>query len=66
MSYKSGSFDDAWKKISERCSTEADITSENLVAFIEPVLIAIMAIVIGAILLTVMLPMMDIMSSLGQ
>ncbi len=65
MAYKSGAFDDAWKKISERCSNEADITSENIVAFIEPVLIAIMAVMIGAILLTVMLPMMDIMSSLG-
>ena len=65
MSYKSGSFDDAWRKISGRCSDEADITSENLIAFIEPVLIAVMAVMIGAILLTVMLPMMDIMSSLG-
>lgn len=65
MSYRSGSFDDAWKKISDRCSEEADITSENLVGLIEPVLIAIMAVMIGAILLTVMLPMLDIMSSLG-
>lgn len=65
MSYKSGSFDEAWKKISDRCSNEADVTSENLVSFIEPVLIAAMAVLIGAILLTVMLPMLDIMSSLG-
>ena len=65
MSYQSGSFGEAWKKISTRCSDEADITSENLVAFIEPVLIAVMAVMIGAILLTVMLPMMDIMTSLG-
>ncbi|MBO6301909.1 MAG: type II secretion system F family protein [Ruminiclostridium sp.] len=65
MSYRSGSFDEAWKRISDRCSEEADITSENLVGFIEPVLIAIMAVMIGAILLTVMLPMLDIMSSLG-
>ena len=65
MSYKSGAFDDAWKKISDRCSSEADITSENLVSFIEPVLIAIMAVMIGAVLLTVMLPMLDIMSKLG-
>lgn len=65
MAYQSGSFDEAWKKISERCSTEADITGENLVSFIEPILIAVMAVAVGAILLTVMLPMMDIMSALG-
>ena len=65
MSYKSGSFDDAWRKISDRCSEEADVTSENLVSFVEPVLIAVMAVIIGAILLTVMLPMMDILSTLG-
>ena len=65
MAYKSGSFDDAWKKISDRCSTEAQTASENLISFIEPVLIAVMSVIIGAILLTVMLPMMDIMSALG-
>ena len=65
MSYRSGSFDEACKKIRDRCADEADTTSENLVAFIEPVLIAIMAVMIGAILLTVMLPMLDIMSKLG-
>ena len=65
MAYKSGSFDEAWKKISDRCSDEASATGANLVAVIEPVLIAIMAVMIGAILLTVMLPMMDIMSVLG-
>ncbi len=65
MAYKSGAFDDAWKKISDKCTDEANATSENLVSFIEPVLIAVMAVMIGAILLTVMLPMMDIMSVLG-
>ena len=65
MAYKSGSFDEAWKKISVRCTDEANATSENLVSVIEPVMIAIMAVLIGAILLTIMLPMMDIMSVLG-
>ncbi len=65
MAYKSGAFDEAWKKISVRCTDEANATSENLVSVIEPVLIAVMAVLIGAILLTIMLPMMDIMSVLG-
>ncbi len=65
MAYKSGAFDESWKKISVRCSDAATATSENLVAVIEPVMIAIMAVMIGAILLAVMLPMMDIMSVLG-
>lgn len=65
MAYKSGAFDESWKKISTRCSEAATATSENLVAVIEPVMIALMAVMIGAILLAVMLPMMDIMSVLG-
>lgn len=65
ISYQSGSFDQAWKKISEHYDEETNRSLNNLVAFIEPLLIVVLAVVIGAVLLTVMLPLMDIMSSLG-
>lgn len=65
IAYKSGAFDVTWKKISERCVEEAERNAGNIVAFIEPILIGILAISIGSILLTMMLPLMNIMSVIG-
>lgn len=65
IAYGSGEFERAWSKISERCSDEAKQTAAAAVGFIEPAIIIILAALIGAILLTVMLPLMDIMSALG-
>ena len=65
IAYGSGSFEAAWRKISERCADEAEQTAATAVGFIEPAIIIILAALIGAILLTVMLPLMDIMSALG-
>lgn len=65
IAYGSGEFERAWRKISERCSDEAQQTAAAAVGFIEPAIIIILATLIGAILLTVMLPLMDIMSALG-
>jgi len=63
--YKSGSFDTAWRRISERCSDECDRRIFGAVSLIEPVIIGVIAVIIGAILLAVMLPMTDIISSVG-
>ncbi len=65
ISYLSGSFDAAWKKVSSRCKEDAERTTENMIAFIEPAIVIILAAMIGSILLTVMLPLMNIMSVLG-
>ncbi|MGN0643078.1 MAG: type II secretion system F family protein [Huintestinicola sp.] len=61
ISYKSGSFDEAWKKISDTLSAEANSRLDNIVLVTEPLLTAVLTIMSGIILLTVMLPLMNIM-----
>lgn len=65
IAYTSGSFETVWRKISGRCSDEAQRSAVNLIAVIEPVIIVLLAVMIGAVLLTIMLPLMNIMSVLG-
>lgn len=63
--YKAGTFETAWRKISERCRNECDRRIYGAVSLIEPIMIGIIAVMIGSLLLAVMLPMTDIISSLG-
>ena len=63
--YKAGTFETAWRKISERCQNECDRRIYGAVSLIEPIMIGIIAVMIGSLLLAVMLPMTDIISSLG-
>lgn len=65
VAYKSGSFDSAWQKISERFTQECDRKIYGAVSFIEPVIIGILAVIIGSVLLAVMLPMTDIITTVG-
>lgn len=65
IAYSSGSFEKAWKKLSERCGDAAMESASGLVAFIEPSIVIVLTAVIGAILLTVMIPLMNIMSVMG-
>ena len=65
VAYKSGAFDAAWKKIDERLSRECDRKIYGAVSFIEPAIIGILAIIIGAVLIAVMLPMTDIITAIG-
>lgn len=63
--YKAGTFETAWRKISERCQSECDRRIYGAVSLIEPIIIGIIAVIIGSLLLAVMLPMTDIISTLG-
>ncbi len=65
IAYSSGSFEKAWKKLSERCGESAMDTAAGIVSFIEPSIVIVLTTVIGAILLTVMIPLMNIMSVMG-
>lgn len=65
LSYTSGSFEKAWKKLSDRCGEAAMESAEGLVSFAEPAIVIVLTTVIGAILLTVMIPLMNIMSVMG-
>ena len=64
VSYSSGSFDAAWQKISRRMSEEADRSVERIISFAEPVMTAVLTVAAGVIMLTVMLPLMNIMSAM--
>lgn len=65
IAYNSGSFEKAWRKLSEQCGDAAMESASGIVALIEPAIVIVLTTVIGAILLTVMVPLMNIMSVLG-
>lgn len=65
FSYTSGSFEQSWKKLSERCGNEAAEAASGIVSVIEPLIVIVLTTVIGAVLLSVMIPLMNIMSVLG-
>jgi type IV pilus assembly protein PilC len=65
MGQRTGEMDIVMRKLTNIYETEADQAISNSVALIEPVLVGILCIVIGFILISVMLPLMNIMSSIG-
>lgn len=65
IAYSSGSFETAWKKLSDRCSENAMEAAAGIVSFIEPAIVIVLTTVIAAILLSVMIPLMNIMSVMG-
>ena len=62
---KTGNLDTVMNQLADLYSEEADDSINKAVSVIEPVMVAALSIVIGAILLAVMLPLMGIMSSIG-
>lgn len=65
LAYNSGCFEEVWRHISNTFSEEASRSLVNISAVIEPAIIVILGILIGAILLMLMIPLMNIMSVLG-
>ena len=65
VSYKSGAYEKAWEKISKQYEKDVNESLSDIVQSIEPFMVTIMTIVIGAILISVMLPLMGIMISIG-
>jgi len=65
VGYATGTLDSVMKKLALLYEEEIDRSLESFVSIIEPVLIAVLSVVIGAVLLSVMLPLMGIMSSIG-
>ncbi|WMJ22321.1 type II secretion system F family protein [Paludicola sp. MB14-C6] len=62
---KTGSLDEVMKRLADIYNDQADESVDKAVALVEPILVGILCVVIGIILLTVMLPLMGIMSSIG-
>jgi type IV pilus assembly protein PilC len=60
-----GKLDAVMDKLSGIYMTEADDAIHNVIAMIEPTLVAVLSIVIGGILLSVMLPLLSVLSAVG-
>lgn len=65
VGFKTGSLEDVMKKLSEVYEEEVDTALNNLANVVEPVLVGILAAMIGAVLIAVMLPLAGVMSSIG-
>lgn len=65
VGFKAGALDEVMKQISGQYDEEIEERMNSLVSKLEPTLVAILSIVVGMILLSVMLPLMGIMSNIG-
>ncbi|MDD6255560.1 MAG: type II secretion system F family protein [Eubacteriales bacterium] len=61
---RTGNMDDAMEKVADICQDELDSLIDRRMARLEPALVIIMSAVVGGILLSVIVPLMNIMSAL--
>ncbi len=62
---KTGNLDSVMHRLADLYSEDADASIDRAVSAIEPAMVAALSIIIGGILLSVMLPLMGILSSIG-
>lgn len=65
LGFKTGCMDHVLKQISEQYDEDLQEQIHTAVSRLEPTLVAILSILVGMILLSVMLPLMGIMSNIG-
>lgn len=65
IGFKSGSVDKVFKKIADSYDREIDDSMSNMISILEPTLVIILSMVVCLILLSVIMPLMGIMSSIG-
>lgn len=65
LGIRSGSGDTAMSSIAARLAEDADSALVKKIARIEPTMVLLASLLIGAILLSVMFPLMDIMTAIG-
>ena len=65
IGYKTGEMDSMMAKISGIYENDVDNSLNRATSIIEPTLVIILSVVVGIILMTVMLPLINIMSSIG-
>lgn len=65
VGFRSGSVDIVMKQISKSYEEETDRQINRIISIIEPTLVILLSLVVGIILLSVLLPLMGIMSSIG-
>lgn len=62
---RSGSLDTVLEEISGNYEQQADSSIDNMISRFEPTLIAVLAVSVGLILLSVMLPLVGVLSAIG-
>lgn len=62
---RSGRLDDVMEEISRSYEQQADESIDNMIARFEPTMVAILAVAVGMILLSVMLPLVGVLSAIG-
>lgn len=65
LGMQSGNGDVTMREIARRLSEDADIALSNAVAKVEPTLVLVTSVLVGTILLSVMLPLINIMETIG-
>ena len=65
IGFQSGSMDTVMKQIATRYADETQRKIYNFISILEPTLVIVLSLVVGMILLSVILPLMGIMSSIG-
>lgn len=65
VAVRSGSIDVVMNKISDDYENDIDRRIRNNIAILEPTLVIILSVIVGLILLSVILPLMGIMTSIG-
>lgn len=61
---KTGSLDDAMDRIASHYQDDLDESIQNAISVIEPTLVAILSVLVGLILLSVMMPLLGILSGI--
>lgn len=65
VGFRTGSIDAVMEEVARRSGEQVDDKIESMLNRIEPTLVIIMSVMVGLILLSVMLPLMSIMSAIG-
>lgn len=65
VGFRTGNVDTVMKKIAENYEKETDAKIYHIISVLEPTLVIILSLIVGLILLSVILPLMGIMSSIG-
>ncbi len=65
IGFRTGSAEEALKQISVKCQEEADSRIQSAVSSLEPTLTAVLSVLTGLILVSVMLPLLGVMANIG-
>lgn len=65
VGFKTGSIDTVMNKIADHYDKETERKIRSIIAILEPTLVIILSVIVGFILLSVIFPLMGIMSSIG-